>query len=122
MLVKVTPRQPSTLENTPLMVVTTPAELDQMMKELEVTTEIAVDLEHHSFRTFLGLTCLIQISTREKDYIIDALTLRDDLEVLNDIFTRPKIVKVGIESLSLFCSARISICTKKVLIYCIALM
>ncbi|KAG7247081.1 hypothetical protein CRUP_012135, partial [Coryphaenoides rupestris] len=57
-------------------------------------TEFAVDLEHHSYRTFQGLTCLMQISTREQDYIIDTLELRSELYLLNEVFTNPAIVKV----------------------------
>ncbi|XP_075920721.1 uncharacterized protein LOC142923469 isoform X9 [Petromyzon marinus] len=49
---------------------------------------------HHSYRSFLGITCLMQISTREEDFIIDTLMLRDDLHILNEAFTNPKIVKV----------------------------
>lgn len=36
----------------------------------------------------------MQISTRQKDYIIDTLALREELHVLNEVFTDPKIVKV----------------------------
>ena len=36
----------------------------------------------------------MQISTREKDYIVDTLVLRDELEVLNEVFTDPSIIKV----------------------------
>jgi len=50
--------------------------------------------QHHSYRTFLGLTCLMQISTREQDYIIDTLELRGELYLLNEVFTDPAIVKV----------------------------
>lgn len=38
----------------------------------------------------------MQISTRKQDYIIDTLELRKQIELLNDIFTDPKIVKVSI--------------------------
>ncbi|XP_020487971.1 exosome component 10 [Labrus bergylta] len=57
-------------------------------------SEFAVDLEHHSYRSFLGLTSLMQISTREEDFIIDTLELRSELYVLNEAFTDPAIVKV----------------------------
>uniref|UniRef100_A0A8C9YVF0 Exosome complex component 10 n=1 Tax=Sander lucioperca TaxID=283035 RepID=A0A8C9YVF0_SANLU len=57
-------------------------------------SEFAVDLEHHSYRSFLGLTCLIQISSREEDFIIDAIELRSELYILNEAFTDPAIVKV----------------------------
>ena len=56
--------------------------------------EIAVDLEHHNKESYLGITCLIQISTRDTDYIIDAIKLRSYLNKLNIIFTNPKILKV----------------------------
>ncbi|XP_075920161.1 exosome complex component 10-like isoform X2 [Petromyzon marinus] len=36
----------------------------------------------------------MQISTREEDFIIDTLMLRDDLHILNEAFTNPNIVKV----------------------------
>ncbi|XP_075920178.1 exosome complex component 10-like [Petromyzon marinus] len=49
---------------------------------------------HHSYRSFLGITCLMQISMREEDFIIDTLMLRDDLHILNEAFTNPNIVKV----------------------------
>ena len=39
----------------------------------DAVTAFAVDLEHHSHRTFRGFTCLVQISTRERDYVIDVL-------------------------------------------------
>lgn len=42
----------------------------------------------------MGITCLIQMSTLDTDYIIDALALRDHLSILNEVFTDPKIVKV----------------------------
>ncbi|KAM4571782.1 exosome complex component 10 [Fundulus diaphanus] len=57
-------------------------------------SEFAVDLEHHSYRSFLGLTCLMQISTREEDFIIDTLELRSEMYILNEAFTDPTIVKV----------------------------
>ncbi|XP_074501251.1 exosome complex component 10 [Sebastes fasciatus] len=56
--------------------------------------EFAVDLEHHSYRSFLGLTSLMQISTREEDFIIDTIELRSELYILNEAFTDPAIVKV----------------------------
>ncbi|RDA89083.1 hypothetical protein CP532_2251 [Ophiocordyceps camponoti-leonardi (nom. inval.)] len=66
-----------------------------MLQELKKASEIAVDLEHHDFRTYNGLVCLMQISTREKDWIVDTLQpWRHKLEVLNEVFADPKIVKV----------------------------
>ncbi|KAF4966058.1 hypothetical protein FZEAL_10700 [Fusarium zealandicum] len=67
----------------------------EMLEELKKAKEIAVDLEHHDFRTYAGLVCLMQISTREKDWIVDTLQpWRHKLEVLNEAFADPNIVKV----------------------------
>lgn len=49
----------------------------------------------HSYRTYQGFTCLMQVSTRNADYIIDTLELRDKMQVLNEIFTDPAVVKVN---------------------------
>lgn len=51
-------------------------------------------VQHHSYRTFLGITCLMQISTRFHDYLIDTLQVREHMHILLDPFTDPTIVKV----------------------------
>ncbi|KAI0813548.1 ribonuclease H-like domain-containing protein [Xylaria sp. FL0064] len=66
-----------------------------MLEELRGATEIAIDTEHHDFRTYNGLLSLMQISTREKDWIVDTLQpWRHKLEVLNEVFADPNIIKV----------------------------
>ena len=66
-----------------------------MLKELRKAKEIAVDLEHHDQRSYIGLVSLMQISTREQDWIVDTLKpWRQDLQVLNEVFADPKILKV----------------------------
>jgi exosome complex exonuclease RRP6 len=71
----------------------------EMLEELKGAKEIAIDLEHHDFRTYVGLVSLMQISTREKDWIVDTLQpWRHKLEVLNEVFTDPNIVKVRLLS------------------------
>lgn len=66
-----------------------------MLEELKEAKEIAVDLEHHDFRTYIGLVSLLQISTREKDWVVDTLKpWRHKLQVLNEVFADPTIVKV----------------------------
>jgi exosome complex exonuclease RRP6 len=81
-------------DETPFTWVNTEDGLDRMMEKLRSAREIAVDLEHHSYRTFQGFLCLMQISTREEDFIVDTLKLREELEGLNEVFTDPNIVKV----------------------------
>lgn len=97
-LLKVTePVAPKPLSETPLVQVTTEEELNNLLNELYNYSEIAIDLEHHSYRSFMGITCLMQISTKDKDYLVDTLALRDKLAVLNEVFTKPSIVKVTME-------------------------
>ncbi|KIY69320.1 hypothetical protein CYLTODRAFT_372907 [Cylindrobasidium torrendii FP15055 ss-10] len=74
--------------------------LQAMLAKLRQALEIAVDLEHHSYRTYNGFLCLMQISTREEDWIVDLLELRDEAEILNEVFTDPSVIKVfhGAES------------------------
>ena len=59
-----------------------------MIDDLSECSEIGVDVEHHSYRSYLGLTCLIQISTCDKDYIVDPFPLwnEESLIHLNVIF------------------------------------
>lgn len=68
--------------------------LMDMMKHLEGYEELAVDLEHHNYRSYQGFTCLMQLSTRDEDFVIDTLELRDKLWMLNEYFANPDIVKV----------------------------
>jgi hypothetical protein len=41
------------------------------------------------------MSCLIQVSTHSKDYIIDPFDIWADLTLFNEITADPKIVKVG---------------------------
>ena len=83
------------LEKTTAIWVDTYEGVLEMLEELKKAPEIAIDLEHHDFRSYTGLLSLMQISTREKDWIIDTLVpWRHKLEVLNEVFADPKIVKV----------------------------
>ncbi|XP_065221172.1 exosome complex component 10 homolog isoform X2 [Planococcus citri] len=91
---KVQPQAPWDVNEKPEIFVETSEQLKQMLRDLLKQTEIAVDLEHHDYRSYQGFTCLMQISTRKDDYIIDAITLRDELHILNEVFTDPAIVKV----------------------------
>ncbi len=49
------------LTDTPCIMVNTLEGLNSMVAELSKFKEIGVDLEAHSYRTYLGLTCLIQV-------------------------------------------------------------
>ncbi|KAK1705060.1 exonuclease [Colletotrichum lupini] len=87
------PWQP--VEGTEAIYVDTYEGVLKMLKDLKKAKEIAVDLEHHDFRTYVGLTSLMQISTREQDWIVDTLKpWRQQLQVLNEVFADPSIIKV----------------------------
>lgn len=90
----VQPEEPPTLSTTPLVWVRTKDELLAMIEELKNQAQIAIDVEHHGVHSFRGVTCLIQLSTRKKDYLIDPLALVDDLWQLNYITANPEILKV----------------------------
>ncbi|XP_015779420.1 PREDICTED: exosome component 10-like [Acropora digitifera] len=82
------------LEKTPCTFVETQQQLEELSENLSAVSEFAVDLEAHSYRSFQGFCCLMQISTRDHDYLIDVLELRTELHILNDSFTNPRILKV----------------------------
>ena len=74
--------------------VETEAGLQAMMRRLSTANEIAIDLESHSYRSYRGFVCVMQISTRDEDFLVDAIELRGALHVLNDLFTNPRVTKV----------------------------
>ena len=85
-------------ENSKATLVDTPEALLTMLDELKSAKEIAVDLEHHDEHSYIGLVSLMQISTRDKDWVVDTLkSWREKLQVLNEVFTDPKILKVSLQ-------------------------
>ena len=89
------PKPYKPFETTTATFVDTPEALAAMLAELKTAKEIAVDLEHHDNRSYIGLVSLMQISTRDKDWIVDTLKpWRRQLECLNQVFANPNIIKV----------------------------
>lgn len=89
------PRQYPPFESTTATFVDTPEALETMLEELKTAREIAVDLEHHDNRSYIGIVSLMQISTRDKDWIVDTLKpWRRKLACLNEVFADPSIIKV----------------------------
>eukprot|EP00404_Azadinium_spinosum_P005166 CAMPEP_0180460740 /NCGR_PEP_ID=MMETSP1036_2-20121128/23521_1 /TAXON_ID=632150 /ORGANISM="Azadinium spinosum, Strain 3D9" /LENGTH=844 /DNA_ID=CAMNT_0022467443 /DNA_START=64 /DNA_END=2595 /DNA_ORIENTATION=- len=85
------------MEDTPLVLVRTEQELRSMIQEIQATCvgkELAVDVEHHDFRSYRGFVCLVQLSTRQKDFIVDPFDIFPQMHLLNEVFTDPRIVKV----------------------------
>lgn len=88
--------------------VDTKERLENLQSHLETATEIAVDLEAHSFHSFAGITCLIQITIgpnvanpNPANFLVDPFPLWQDLgNALGPAFSNPGIVKVmhGAES------------------------
>ncbi|XP_068454689.1 exosome complex component 10 isoform X2 [Clinocottus analis] len=94
LLSKPEPQMAKPMAETKCSFIDTLEDLVALNEKLCKVSEFAVDLEHHSYRSFLGLTCLMQISTREEDFIIDTIELRSELYILNEAFTDPAIVKI----------------------------
>ncbi|KAK9908142.1 hypothetical protein WJX75_003265 [Coccomyxa subellipsoidea] len=72
----------------------TAEQLYNATQEFKRAQQVAVDLEHHALRSYLGITCLVQLSTGDKEYLIDALALHDHMHLLQDIMENAKILKV----------------------------
>ncbi|KAK9816813.1 hypothetical protein WJX72_005334 [[Myrmecia] bisecta] len=90
-----TPQPPRGLDKAPLTYVDTPAELQRITERLKQAREIAIDLENHHYRSFQGFSCLMQLSTRSEDFIVDTLALRSELgRHFGPIFADVRVVKV----------------------------
>ncbi|KAI1709813.1 3'-5' exonuclease domain-containing protein [Ditylenchus destructor] len=76
------------------MLIDSEPSLIKFVEDLSNEKEFAVDVEHHSYRSFLGLTCLLQISTRTVDYVIDPFPIWKSMWRLNEPFSNPNILKV----------------------------
>ncbi|CAD7926940.1 unnamed protein product [Amoebophrya sp. A120] len=89
---------------TDLVLVRTVADLQQMIADLATEDFVAIDIEHHSAHSFRGFCCLLQLSSKSTDYIVDLIPPPSQLEtvadfraavtLLNKITANPAIVKV----------------------------
>lgn len=83
------------MDQTPFTFITTEEQLFDAVERIKTASELAVDLENHSVRSFQGFTCLMQLSTRREDFVIDLLALRGSIQrALSPIFTDASTVKV----------------------------
>ena len=78
---------------TPLVWVDTNQKLMDMIGDLKNHQSIGVDTESDSLYVYKEKVCLIQISTPDRDYLIDPLNI-NDLFPLNAIFKQPNIEKI----------------------------
>ncbi|XP_020147853.1 protein RRP6-like 3 isoform X1 [Aegilops tauschii subsp. strangulata] len=74
--------------------VNTKAQLEHLAGLLGEEKAFGVDTEQHSFRSFLGYTALVQISTQKEDYLIDTIALHDVMGILQPVFASPSICKI----------------------------
>ncbi|KAJ8906747.1 hypothetical protein NDN08_003236 [Rhodosorus marinus] len=107
------PRLWGSFEKTEFTFVEDEADFEIMLEKLMGEKEIAVDLENHSERSYQvrfiealltnkaahvpstqGFCCLMQISTRSEDFVIDAIKLRSKMIRMLPIFCDPEVVKV----------------------------
>ncbi|KAK6942465.1 Exosome-associated factor Rrp6, N-terminal [Dillenia turbinata] len=89
------PVAPPPMESTPFKLVEEVRDLKDLAAKLRGVNEFAVDLEHNQYRSFQGMTCLMQISTRTEDFVIDTLKLRIYIGPhLREVFKDPTKRKV----------------------------
>lgn len=89
------PQPPKPYESTKAVFVDSIDSMWTMVTQLKAAKEIAVDLEHHDNRSYIGIVSLMQISTRDQDWIIDTIQpWRTELQALNVVFADPSIIKV----------------------------
>lgn len=53
--------------------------LRDLQRTLDAEMEIAIDLEAHNYRTYASFACLMQLSTRTRDYLVDVIALRSEV-------------------------------------------
>ena len=54
-------QEPKEVKDTPLTIIDQADQIPGLIAKLEQAKEIAVDLEAHSYRSYLGFTCLMQV-------------------------------------------------------------
>ncbi|CAL8111025.1 unnamed protein product [Orchesella dallaii] len=66
-----------------------------MVEHLSAQKTIALDMEFDNIYSYYDLTCLIQISTREYNFIVDAIKLINDIPTtLANVLLDPNVLKI----------------------------
>ena len=84
----------SDINATRLVFLDTESSLDEMIQEIILQKEVAMDLEHHDLHSYRGFTCLIQLSTVNCDYIVDPFPLFGVLNRMNAFTANRQILKI----------------------------
>lgn len=74
-------------------IIDSPKNLTAMVEDLKKQSAVAIDTESNSLHAYQEQVCLIQLSTREHDYLLDPIAVTD-LEELGAVFANPEIQKV----------------------------
>lgn len=77
----------------PAALITSAAALRDLAAALARQPLLAVDTESNSLHAYREQVCLVQLSTRSADYIVDTLAI-DDLSPLGALFADPAVEKV----------------------------
>ena len=74
-------------------VVETATQLADFIEQVLSSRHIAIDTESNSFYAYYERICLVQVSTTERDYILDPLALKE-MHALGRILEDPEIEKI----------------------------
>ncbi|MEP0761582.1 MAG: ribonuclease D, partial [Chloroflexota bacterium] len=74
----------------PAQIIRRTADLRRAVDRLRASPLIAVDTESNSLFAYTERVCLVQLSTRERDLIVDPLAV-DDMSPLGDLLAEPAI-------------------------------
>lgn len=74
-------------------IIDSPKNLTAMVEDLKKQSAVAIDTESNSLHAYQEQVCLIQLSTREHDYLLDPMAVPDP-EELGAVFANPEIQKV----------------------------
>lgn len=75
----------------PLSIITTQEELARILPRLEAADSLAVDTEADSLYRYAERVCLVQLSTRAEDFILDPLALKD-LSALRPVYAAKELI------------------------------
>lgn len=78
---------------TPATYIDTTQALETLVQKLSGEEQLAIDTESNNMYAYYGQVCLIQVSTREQDYIIDPLAI-DTMSSFGDLLRDDTIEKI----------------------------